>query len=95
MPLFYQHLRPDYRPDDLCAEEWQGCLLARFLVEVDMGEGWGPLPALRLSPDPGALLPQWADHALEGVKRVRLLFPLAERETTLETSAGGCAQSVE
>lgn len=75
-PLFYQHLRPDYRPDDLQRPDWRRRLLSRFLVEVDRGDGWEPMPALRLSPDPGAPLPGWASSALLGVVRLRILFPV-------------------
>jgi len=78
-PLFFGHLRPDYRPDDLLADDWEHRLLARFLVDVDMGDGWRPMPALSLSPDPSSPLPDWAGTALAKVRRIRLLFPLAER----------------
>jgi len=78
-PLFYGHIRPDYRPDDLQAPDWENRLLARFLVDVDMGEGWRPMPALSLSPDPATPLPDWAGSALAKVRRIRLLFPLADR----------------
>jgi len=77
-PLFYQHLRPDYRPDDLASPEWRQRLLSRFLVEVDFGDGWRPMPALRLSPDPSAPLPDSAHTALVQAKRLRILFPLEE-----------------
>ncbi len=75
-PLFYQHIRPDYRPDDLASPEWRQRLLSRFLVEVDLGGGWRPMPALRLSPDPSTPLPDSANTALSQVKHLRLLFPL-------------------
>jgi hypothetical protein len=78
-PLFCQHIRPDYLSDDLYAQDWRVRLLSRFLAEVDTGRGWQPFPAIRLSPDPGAPLPGWAGDALSPVKRVRILFPLAER----------------
>jgi len=76
MPLFRQYLRPDYLPRDLCGEDWRERLLARFLVEVDLGAGWQPLPALSLSADPSVPLPDWANHALDEVRRIRILFPL-------------------
>lgn len=79
MPLFYQHLRPEYHAEDLYGLDWEQRLLSRFLVEVDLGEGWRPLSASRLAPDPTAPLPRWAHHALDEVARVRILFPLAER----------------
>lgn len=79
-PLFYQHLRPQYRPGNLSAPDWRRDLLSRFLVEVDLGEGWRPMPALRLSPDPRVPLPQSAHAALREVRRIRVLFPLAERK---------------
>ena len=79
MPLFYQHLRPDYHAEDLYGLDWEQRLLSRFLVEVDLGEGWRPLSAPRLDPDPTTPLPSWAHHALDEVARVRILFPLAER----------------
>jgi len=80
-PLFSLYIRPDYLPGDLAAENWQARLLARFLVEVDLGSGWQPMPALRLSPDPSAPLPDWADAALAGVSRLRILFPLCDAAT--------------
>ncbi len=75
-PLFYQHIRPDYLADDLYATEWRTRLLERFLVEVDTGDGWRPMPCLRLSSDLGAPLPAWADNALDEVDRIRILFPI-------------------
>jgi len=77
--LFYGYLRPDYRADDLGAADWENRLLARSLVDADLGDGWRPMPAKVLSPDPETPLPDWAGRALEGVRRIRLLFPLAER----------------
>ncbi len=79
MPLFYQHVRPDYHAEDLYGRDWEQRLLSRFLVDVDLGEGWRPLSAPRLDPDPTTPLPSWAHHALDEVARVRILFPLAER----------------
>ena len=79
MPLFYEHLRPDYLPEDLYAPDWEERLLARFLVEVDLGEGWRPMPGLRLAPDPSVPLPEFANTALSAAQRIRILFPLAER----------------
>jgi hypothetical protein len=76
MPLFYQHLRPDYLPGDLYAPDWESRLLARFLVDVETDRGWGPMPVRRLAPDSSAPLPDWADQALGEVTRVRILFPL-------------------
>jgi hypothetical protein len=76
MPLFSQHLRPDYLPGDLQGRDWRERLLARFLVEVDLGAGWRPSPALHLSPDPAVPLPDWANNALAQVRRIRILFPL-------------------
>jgi hypothetical protein len=55
---------------------WRQRLLSRFLVEVDLGDGWRPVPALRLAPDPSAPLPDPAHRALAQVKRVRVLFPV-------------------
>jgi hypothetical protein len=75
-PLFYQHLRPDYLPEDLTSDEWKARLLARFLVDVETARGYGPMPKLALSSDPRTPLPVWADTALAEVKKVRILFPL-------------------
>ena len=75
-PLFYQHLRPDYRPDDLPSAEWRRRLLSRFLVEADFGDGWVPMPALRLSPDPSVPLPESAHSVLLEANRLRILFPI-------------------
>jgi hypothetical protein len=76
MPLFYQHIRPDYLATDLYSRAWRARLLARFLVEVDEGDGWEPMPCFRLPPDPTTPLPAWADSALDGVCRLRILFPV-------------------
>jgi len=80
MPLFYQHIRPDYLPGDLYGPDWEERLLARFLVEVDLGRGWQPLSAPRLAADPTVPLPDWAHHALDGAQRVRILFPLTAED---------------
>ncbi len=79
-PLFRQYLRPQYRPGDLYAADWRRGLLSRFLVEVDLGEGWRPMPALRLAPDPRVPLPAFASAALRSARRIRVLFPLADRK---------------
>jgi len=89
-PMFSQYLRPDYLPDDLYAADWRNRLLSRFLVEVDTGTGWRAVPALRLSPDPAAPLPAWAETALGPAKRVRILFPLAERRSVQSVSGQAC-----
>ena len=74
-PLFYQYIRPDYRPTDLTAPDWEELLLSRFLVEVRHGEGlWGPCPAVAL--DPNKPLPDWANSALADITAVRILFPV-------------------
>jgi hypothetical protein len=78
-PLFYQFLRPDYLPDDLYAQDWENRLLARFLVDAEVGSEWQPMPVRVLPANPSVPLPDWAGHALGGVSRVRLLFPLADR----------------
>jgi hypothetical protein len=76
MPLFYQHVRPDYHCDDLHAPDWEQRLLAHFLVDVDTGAGWQPMPLGRLAADSNQPLPDWAHHALVEVDRMRILFPL-------------------
>ncbi len=76
-PLFRQHLRPDYLPDDLRNSEWRQRLLSRFLVEADSGRGWRPMSAPRLAPDASVPLPEWANDALDEVQRIRILFPLS------------------
>ena len=76
MPLFYQHIRPDYLPGDLYGRDWESSLLARFLVDADTGSGWGPMPLERLAADSSAPLPGWADQALGELRRIRILFPL-------------------
>jgi len=85
MPLFYQHIRPDYLPGDLYGRDWESSLLARFLVDADTGSGWGPMPLERLAADASAPLPGWADQALGELRRIRILFPL--------TSGGQCPPS--
>ncbi|UCC69249.1 MAG: hypothetical protein JSV79_04865 [Armatimonadota bacterium] len=87
MPLFYQHIRPDYRAGDLRAADWKERLLSRFLVEADFGYGWRPLWAPRLAPDATVPLPDWAHHALEEARRIRILFPLTARGGPREASA--------
>ncbi len=88
-PLFYQHLRPEYLPDDLYAPDWEPRLLARFLVEADFGNGWQPLPALRLDPDPTVPLPGWAHSGLAEARQFRILFPLAERSSSARRVGAG------
>jgi hypothetical protein len=88
MPVFYQHIRPDYLPGDLYAADWESRLLERFLVDVETGDGWRPMPLRRLAPDPGAPLPDWADMALEEVVRVRILFPMGQRRPPLSREDG-------
>ena len=66
-------------PGDLEAPDWANRLLSRFLVDVDLGQGWQPIPPQVLDANPETPLPEWAGQALDGVKRVRILFPLAER----------------
>ncbi len=78
-PLFSQHIRPDYLPNDLSAPDWERRLLSRFVADVDLGAGWQPMPAIQLSPDPNAPLPSWAGEALKGMAKLRVLFPLSER----------------
>jgi len=75
-PLFLQYLRPQYDSADLYAPDWRDRLLARFLVEAQMaGQDWGAMPVFELDPDLSRPLPAWAMNALEGVARIRLLFP--------------------
>jgi len=77
-PLFSQFLRPDYRPDDLYAPDWQERLLSRFLVEVRRDSDiWGPCPAFSLEPDLSLPLPDWANSALADVSEIRLFFPVS------------------
>ena len=76
-PLFYQYIRPDYRPDDLYAPDWEERLLSRFLVEMRRADGlWGPCPSFSLDPDLSKPLPEWANTALGAVTAVRILFPV-------------------
>jgi hypothetical protein len=76
-PLFYQYIRPNYRPDDLYAPDWRERLLGRFLAEVQLNNGpWCPIPAFNLNPYLQGDLPAWADSALAEVTAVRILFPL-------------------
>ncbi len=92
-PLFYQHIRPDYLTDDLCATEWRTRLLARFVVEVDTGDGWRPMPSLRLSSDPAAPLPAWANNALDEVDRIRILFPILQAADPSDMRGGRSANA--
>ena len=77
MPLFYQHIRPDYLAGDLAAQDWESRLLARFLVDVETSDGWRPMLVRRLAPLSTAPLPDWADQALDEVTKVRILFPVS------------------
>ena len=80
-PLFAYYLRPKYSPHDLDAPDAVDRLVARFLVEADVkGRGWGPLPIVELDPDLAKPLPESAFTALEGVQRIRILFPMHEGE---------------
>ena len=88
MPVFYQHMRPDYLPGDLYSADWKSRLLERFLVDVETGDGWRPMPLRQLAPDPSAPLPDWADPALEEVVRVRILFPMGQRRPPLSRDDG-------
>jgi hypothetical protein len=76
MPLFYQHIRPDYLPRDLYGPDWESRLLARFLVDVETDDGWKPMLVRQLAPLSTTPLPDWADQALDDVTKVRILFPL-------------------
>ena len=80
-PLFCGYIRPDYLPNDLYAPDWRARLLSRFIADVDLGSGWQPISSLRLSSDPNAALPEWAGSALSNVQKLRILFPLAERNS--------------
>jgi hypothetical protein len=76
-PLFYQFIRPDYSPNDLYSDNWRERLLSRFLAEVRHGDGpWAPMPAFSLDPDMNKAFPDWANHALDDVTAVRILFPI-------------------
>jgi hypothetical protein len=88
-PLFCGHIRPDYLSQDLGAADWQKRLLSRFLVDVDTGNGWRPMPVRKLSPDPSAPLPEWANEALAEVKRIRIFVPQVERRSIDVPAAGG------
>jgi hypothetical protein len=79
-PLFCQHVRPAYRADDLTAPDWWQRLLDRFLVDTGSAGTRKPMPCLQLGSNPAEPLPAWADSALNGVDRIRLLFPLADAE---------------
>ncbi len=80
MPLFYQHIRPNYLPEDLYVADWRSRLLARFLVDVETEDGWKPMLIRRLAPLSTAPLPEWADQALEEVTKVRILFPVEHEQ---------------
>jgi len=80
-PLFCGYLRPDYLPGDLEAPEWESRLLARFLVDVETGDGWRPMLPRQLAALSTAALPEWADHALDEITKVRILFPMQTTQT--------------
>ncbi|NIM04781.1 MAG: hypothetical protein GTO55_02425 [Armatimonadetes bacterium] len=80
-PLFYQYIRPDYRPNDLRFPDWRERLLSRFLVEVRRGDGpWSPCHSVELDPDLSKPLPEWANYALMDVTAIRILFPVSGGE---------------
>jgi hypothetical protein len=82
-PLFYQYIRPDYRPDDLYDPGWKERLLSRFLVEVRINDGlWGPCPSFSLDPDLSKPLPEWANTALQDITAIRILFPSSHHDLT-------------
>jgi len=80
MPLFCQHIRPAYRADDIKAPDWRERLLGHFLVDTEAGDTRQPMPCLQLGSDPAQPLPTWADEALAGADRIRILFPLPDPE---------------
>lgn len=87
MPLFCQHIRPAYRPDDLMAWDWRQRLLERFLIDIESDGTWEAMRCLHLGSDPAQPLPAWADSALEGVDKIRLLFPLPDAELGTQDEA--------
>jgi hypothetical protein len=86
-PLFCQHVRPAYRADDVTAPDWWQRLLDRFLVDVKSGGIRKPVPCLHLGSNPAEPLPGWANFALAGIDRIRLLFPLPAREPETQDEA--------
>ncbi len=76
-PLFARYIRPQYRPNDIYADDWEARLLDRFLVEVQLDGGdWQPPPHFALDPDMTKALPATFDAALEHVTAIRILFPI-------------------
>lgn len=74
-PLFKYFLKPQYREDDLLANNWEERLLERFLVDVKYNgqEKWKPMPVLAMYANEG--LPAEADTALNKISHIRVLFP--------------------
>lgn len=87
MPLFCQHIRPAYRSDDLLARDWRQRLLDRFLIDIESDGIKEAMPCLQLGSDPAQALPAWADSALGGADKIRLLFPLPDTEPETEDRA--------
>jgi hypothetical protein len=75
-PFYRYFIHPDYRPDDLEADDWKEKLLSRYLVEVkyDGEDKWGPMPIYSLKrrwP-----LPRWANSVFDKVSHFRIFFPV-------------------
>jgi hypothetical protein len=75
-PFYRYFIHPDYRPEDLEAENWKEKLLSRYLVEVKYQdeEEWKPMPIYSLRrrwP-----LPRWASRVFDKVSHFRIFFPV-------------------
>ena len=77
-PFYRYFIRPNYRPEDLEAADWEKKLLERYLVEVRYQgeEGWKPMPGYSLRRK--FPLPYWADRVFDKVSHFRILFPIAD-----------------
>lgn len=72
-PLFRYYLKPQYNEDDIFADDWEARLLGHFLVEVNIGGRWQPVPIFSMYP--GEDLPAEANTFLKDVLEIRILFP--------------------
>ncbi|HVN67020.1 MAG TPA: hypothetical protein VMT55_01505 [Candidatus Sulfotelmatobacter sp.] len=79
-PLFKYFIKPQYREDDILAENWEEQLLGRFLVDVKLkgADKWQPLPVYEF--DKYFLtggIPAELNNALADVTEIRILFPIS------------------
>ncbi len=77
-PFYRCFIHPNYRPEDLEAEDWDKKLMSRFLVEViyEGEEEWKPMPIYSLRRR--WRLPRWANSVFDKVSHFRIFFPIGD-----------------